>query len=62
MRKYRIVKKTYADDSVKFSIEIESLAHSDTWLTVTHRDSLEQARSEVISLKGKELVCSEVVE
>lgn len=62
MSKYRIVKNTYGDGSVKFQIDKQSVYDYDRWNCITERDTVDEARRTVMELIGKELVSSEVVE
>lgn len=62
MSEYRIVKNTFADGTIMFNIEKQSVVDSKKWNYVTNRITIDQARYSIELLKGQELVNSEVVE
>jgi hypothetical protein len=57
---YRIVRNTYKNGNVDFTVDKMSL--SSRWVNITVRDTIEGARELVKTLEGAELVSSEVVE
>lgn len=60
MSNYRIVRNTYKNGNVDFTVDKMSL--SSRWVNITVRDTIEGARELVKTLEGAELVSSEVVE
>jgi hypothetical protein len=57
---YRIVKNTYKNGRIDFSID--KMTHSQRWANITIRNTIADARSVIEKLVGDELVSSEVVE
>lgn len=57
---YRILRNTYKNGKVDFTIDKMTL--SGRWATITSRSTVEDARAVIEKLVGDELVSSEVVE
>lgn len=60
--KYRIVKKTLANGTFKYSIEKQSVHDLNRWNHITDRNHIADTRHAVALLRGEEVVASEVVE
>jgi hypothetical protein len=62
MSQYRILKKTHADETVKYTIQKQSVFDYEKWYDVTDRQHISDARHAISVLKDQEVVMTEVVE
>lgn len=59
--KYRVVKQTLRDNTVKFVIQLQSCKVTNRWVTLTERSTYELAMDAITFLSGKMVVTEEVV-